>query len=170
MSGKLYSVASFHHSENMSDPDYVYALTTHENGTVYLNIASRMVQKEALQYAQTSYLVTIIIVQVADLLICKTRMLSLVQQGMKNNAMNSALLFELMLAGLLLYFTPLNNALRTRPLPLSFWLIGMPYLILIIVYDEVRKYLMRKTSKVTINAETKQVLRDAGWLERNTYY
>ena len=89
---------------------------------------------------------------------------------MKNNAMNSALLFELMLAGLLLYFTPLNNALRTRPLPLSFWLIGMPYLILIIVYDEVRKYLMRKTSKVTINAETKQVLRDAGWLERNTYY
>ena len=170
MSGKRYSYATFHQSERTSDPDYIYSLTTRENGTVYLNIASRMVQKEALQYAQTSYLVTIIIVQVADLLICKTRMLSLIQQGMKNNAMNSALLFELMLAGLLLYFTPLNSALRTRPLPLSFWLTGMPYLVIIIVYDEIRKYLMRRTSTVTINVETKQVLRDAGWLERNTYY
>lgn len=87
-----------------------------------------MAQKEALQFAQTSYLATIIVVQVADLLICKTRILSLLQQGMQNSAMNTALLFELMLAGFLIYVKPLNNALRTRPLPLSSWLLGMPFL------------------------------------------
>ena len=43
-------------------------------------------------------------------------------------------------------------------------------MILVFLYDEVRKYLMRKTSTVTINAETQQILRNAGWLERHTYY
>lgn len=171
MGGKLYHNATLSQSISTADPDYVYSLTTRTvNGTVTLNIASRMIQKEALHYAQTSYLVTIIVVQIADLLICKTRMVSLVRQGMHNNAMNSALVFELMLAGFLLYFKPLNNALRTRPLPLTSWMMGLPFFILIILFDEGRKLLMRKTSTITVNEETKQLLRETGWIERNTYY
>ena len=171
MGGKLYHKATLSQSISTADPDYVYSLTTRTvNGTVTLNIASRMIQKEALHYAQTSYLVTIIVVQIADLLICKTRMVSLVRQGMHNNAMNSALVFELMLAGFLLYFKPLNNALRTRPLPLTSWMMGLPFFILIILFDEGRKLLMRKTSTITVNEETKQLLRETGWIERNTYY
>ena len=170
MDGRRYSKATFTQSTTVDDPDYVYSLTTKKDGKTLVNIASRMAQKEALQFAQTSYLATIIVVQVADLLICKTRILSLLQQGMQNSAMNTALLFELMLAGFLIYVKPLNNALRTRPLPLSSWLLGMPFLVLIVAYDELRKYLMRKTSRITVNKETKQILREAGWLERNTYY
>ena len=84
--------------------------------------------------------------------------------------MNAALFFELILASFLLYIPFLNDVLRTRPVPLTSWLLGMPYMVLIIVYDEVRKLLMRRTTTVTVNAETKQILRNAGWIERNTYY
>ena len=41
---------------------------------------------------------------------------------------------------------------------------------LIFVYDEVRKYLMRTTSPEVMDKATGQVRRVAGWLERNTYY
>lgn len=37
------------------------------------NIASRMSQKEALAHAQASFFVAIVVVQWADLVICKTR-------------------------------------------------------------------------------------------------
>ena len=84
--------------------------------------------------------------------------------------MTAALFFELILASFLLYTPFLNDVLRTRPVPLTSWLMGMPYMVLIIVYDEVRKFLMRRTTTVTVNAETKQILRNAGWIERITYY
>ena len=167
---KLYSGATFRQVHDKNAEDYVYSLTTLENGTLFANIASRMAQKETLHFSQTTYFTTVVIIQVANLFICKTRMLSFLEQGMHNNAMNSALIFELLLAYILLYVPVLNNALRTRPIPFHFWLISMPYMILVFLYDEVRKYLMRKTSTVTINAETQQILRNAGWLERHTYY
>lgn len=170
MGKKLYRKASFYHSTSKAEEGYRYALTEVKEGRLVMNIASRMMQKEALHYAQTSYLVVIVIVQVADLLICKTRMLSIIDQGMSNSAMNAALFFELILASFLLYTPFLNDVLRTRPVPLTSWLMGMPYMVLIIVYDEVRKFLMRRTTTVTVNAETKQILRNAGWIERNTYY
>jgi sodium/potassium-transporting ATPase subunit alpha len=46
----------------------------------------------------------------------------------------------------------------------------MPFSMMIFGYDEVRKYLMRATSPVTIDKSTGQSLRSPGWLERNTYY
>ena len=48
---------------------------------------------EALRYAQAAYLVSIVIVQIADLLICKTRNLSLMHQGIKNNVSNFGIIF-----------------------------------------------------------------------------
>lgn len=41
---------------------------------------------------------------------------------------------------------------------------------LIFVYDELRKYLMRSTSPEVTDKSTGQVRRVAGWLERMTYY
>ena len=40
----------------------------------------------------------------------------------------------------------------------------------IFFYDEMRKYLMRKTSKDTISEDTGKTLRIPGWLEKMTYY
>lgn len=167
---KLFSDATFKQTKDQDSFEYIYSLSFFDGDRQYANIASRMIQKEALHYAQTAYFITIVIVQIADLLVCKTRMNSLIDQGMSNNAMNSSVIFELALAYILLYTPVLNNALRTRPLPFHCWLISFPYLIIVFSFDEVRKYLMRKTSTVTENPETKQMLRDAGWIERNTYY
>ena len=56
-----------------------------------------MIQEEGLKYAQTSGFTTIIVVQWADLMICKTRWLSIANQGMVNPLMNFGLLFETIL-------------------------------------------------------------------------
>jgi sodium/potassium-transporting ATPase subunit alpha len=134
------------------------------------NIASRMVQKEALHHAQGSYFISIIVVQWADLLICKTRWLSLRTQGMHNSVMNFGLFFETLLGAWLCYWPSFKDALGTRPIRFTHWLPGIPWSCLIFTYDEVRKYLMRTTSPEAIDAASGQVIRMKGWLERNTYY
>ena len=134
------------------------------------NIASRMTQKEALDNARAGYWVSIVVVQWADLLICKTRWLSIRAQGLRNSTLNFGLFFETLLAGWLCYYSVFAAGLQTRPIRFTHWLPGIPWSIMIFMYDEVRKYLMRATSPETINPDTKQVQREAGWIELNTYY
>merc|ERR1711876_162471 len=69
---------------------------------------------EALKYAQTGYLISIVCVQWSDLMICKTRNLSISQQGMKNMNMNFALFFETALVAVLSYVPLCNMLLGTR--------------------------------------------------------
>jgi sodium/potassium-transporting ATPase subunit alpha len=143
---------------------------TSERTKVCQNVASRMIQKEALAHAQGSYFVSIIIVQWADLMICKTRWLSLRTQGMVNSTMNFGLFFETCLGSWMCYLPFLNQALGTRNIRFTHWLPALPWSCLIFTYDECRKYLMRQTSPETIDKHTGQVIRMKGWLERNTYY
>jgi len=134
------------------------------------NIFSRMAQLQALKHAQGAFWMCIVVVQWADLLICKTRWLSIVQQGMSNSTMNFGLFFETLLAAWLAYFNPFNLAIGTRNIRVTHWFPAMPFSMLILGYDEVRKYLMRCTSPVNIDPSTGRQNRYAGWLERNTYY
>jgi len=134
------------------------------------NIANRMIQKEAQHHAQGAYFISIVIVQWADLLLCKTRWLSLRTQGMGNSVMNFGLFFETLLGGWLCYQPGINIALGTRNIRFTHWLPGIPWSCLIFTYDEIRKYLMRTTSPESIDKSTGQIIRVKGWLERNTYY
>lgn len=157
-------------SECVGDWSYP-ALTTLVDGKVSLNIASRMMQKEALAHAQCSYFVSIVVVQWADLIICKTRMNSLYHQGMANSFMNFGLVFEVILAAFFCYLeSDFNYNLGVRPLRLVHWFPAVPFSCIIVMYDELRKYMMRKTTEVTVDDKTMQVFRDPGWLERNSYY
>jgi sodium/potassium-transporting ATPase subunit alpha len=113
-------------------------------------------QQNALQYAQTAYFVSIVVVQWADLLIAKTRKLSIFQQGMRNGFMNFGLVFETCLAILLVYTPPFNVIFGTRPIHFIHWLPGIAWSLLIFIYDEIRKHLMRKQPN--------------GWLDRFTYW
>merc|ERR1712065_56352 len=63
---------------------------------------------EALRTAQTAFFISIVIVQWADLLACKTRMLSLFQQGMRNRTMMAGLISETLLAIILSTVPPIN--------------------------------------------------------------
>ena len=123
---------------------------------------------EALKHAQTAYFVSIVIVQWADILICKTRKLSIAQQGMKNSMLTFGLFSEISLAALICYIPPLNVGLQTRDLELlHFGFPALPYFIIIFFYDETRKYLMRRWyDSHQDEARTGKV----GWIEKNTYY
>ncbi len=79
----------------------------------------------------------------ADLLICKTRYLSIKTQGMINRAMNFGLLFETALALFLIYTPGLNDAIGTEPLRIEHFFPALPFVLFIFAYDECRKYLMR---------------------------
>ena len=113
-------------------------------------------QQEALAYAQTAYFISIIVAQWCDLLISKTRKLSLFQQGMNNNRMIQGLLFETCLGIFLCYVPGLDIALGTRPITIFHWFCGMPWSILILIYDEIRKYIIRQNP--------------GGWVDRFTYW
>jgi sodium/potassium-transporting ATPase subunit alpha len=121
---------------------------------------------EALKYAQSGYLVSIVIVQWADLMICKTRNLSLSQQGMKNTMGNFGLFFETALVMILCYAPPLNVALGTRAI--AFPHFGAPsfsFYCAIFFYDELRKIWLRNGME-----REGGKLKLKGWIVQNTYY
>merc|ERR1712088_124614 len=105
----------------------------------------------------TAFFVSIVIVQWADLIICKTRKLSVFQQGMKNHFMNFGLVFETVLACFLSYTPGMDKGLRMYPLKFWWWLPALPFSALIFTYDELRKLLLR-------------TLPPNNWVERETYY
>ncbi|CAG2170025.1 unnamed protein product, partial [Oppiella nova] len=79
-------------------------------------------RKQVEYTCHTAYFVSIVVVQWADLIICKTRRNSVIQQGMR----------------------------------FSWWFIALPFSLLIFIYDEVRRFLIRQYP--------------GGWVERETYY
>merc|ERR1712115_279248 len=113
--------------------------------------------RKTLEYTcHTAFFVSIVVVQWADLIICKTRKNSVFQQGMKNHFMNFGLFFETALACVLSYTPGMDKGLRMYPLKINWWLPAIPFSILIWCYDETRKFLLRRNP--------------GGWIEQETYY
>jgi sodium/potassium-transporting ATPase subunit alpha len=113
--------------------------------------------RKILEYTcHTAFFVSIVVVQWADLIICKTRKNSVFHQGMTNWVMNFGLLFETVLAAFLSYTPGMDKGLKMYPLKINWWFPAIPFSLLIFVFDEVRKYLLRQNP--------------GGWVERETYY
>jgi sodium/potassium-transporting ATPase subunit alpha len=115
-------------------------------------------QRKVLEYTcHTAFFASIVIVQWADVIICKTRRNSLFTQGMlSNKVLCSGLVFETCLAAFMSYCPGLDNGLRMYPMHFTWWFPALPFSILIWVYDEVRRYLLRRNP--------------GGWVEQETYY
>jgi len=121
---------------------------------------------EALKFAQSGYLVSIVCVQWADLMICKTRNLSLAQQGMTNSFGNFGLFSETALVAILLYVPFLNVALGTRQIPFPHFAVpSMTFFVSIFFYDELRKIWLRNGME-----RENGKLKLKGWIVQNTYY
>jgi len=133
------------------------------------NIASRMCQQEALYNARTAFLVAIVACQIATVLAFKTRWLSIIEHGLANPLLNVGLFASLMAMALCTYSPLANSIFSTRPIRFYHWMPGLPWACIIIVYDEVRKWFMRKTSQTTID-ENGDRTRVVGWLEANTHH
>jgi sodium/potassium-transporting ATPase subunit alpha len=113
--------------------------------------------RKKLEYTcHTAFFVAIVVVQWADLIICKTRRNSLYHQGMNNWVLNFGLVFETVLAAILSYTPGMETALRMYPLKLNWWIPGIPFSIAIFTYDEIRRFILRRNP--------------GGWVELETYY
>jgi sodium/potassium-transporting ATPase subunit alpha len=94
--------------------------------------------------AQTAFFVSVVVAQMFTLVVTKTRMLSVFQQGLANSALVLSLGLELIIAIGIVYIPLLNRGLNVSPLRLVEWLPGLPFGLFIFVYDEMRKYLIRR--------------------------
>ena len=114
-------------------------------------------ERKVLEYTcHTAFFVSIVVVQWADLIICKTRKNSVFHQGMTNMVMNFGLVFETLLAAFLSYTPGMDKGLKMYPLKINWWFPALPFSILIFIFDEVRKYILRHNP--------------GGWVEKETYY
>uniref|UniRef100_A0A671P5M5 Sodium/potassium-transporting ATPase subunit alpha n=1 Tax=Sinocyclocheilus anshuiensis TaxID=1608454 RepID=A0A671P5M5_9TELE len=114
-------------------------------------------QRKVIEFTcHTSFFASIVVVQWADLIICKTRRNSVFQQGMKNRILIFGLFAETALAAFLSYCPGMDIALRMYPLKIMWWFCAFPYSLLIFVYDEIRKLILRRNP--------------GGWVEKETYY
>lgn len=131
---------------------------------------------ESLKYTQTAVYFTIIITQIgnskawarkklSDLLgiAQKTRRLSVSFQGLRNYFMIFGWFSMFLILYTLAYVTPLNTILGTRDVILQHCLIpGVPFSMMIVLMDEVRKYLIRNTKSSDPSKPN--------WFERNCMY
>ncbi|KHJ83744.1 cation transporting ATPase, partial [Oesophagostomum dentatum] len=132
-------------------PKDLYQLRAQWDSRAYNNVLDSYGQewtyanRKILEYTcQTAYFVSIVVVQWADLIISKTRRNSIVQQGMTNWTLNFGLVFETALAWFMCYCPGLDNGLRMYGLRFSWWFCALPFSILIFVYDEFRRYCIRR--------------------------
>lgn len=137
--------------KNWDDPAYEYMTDSYGQEWTFDS------RKELEYTCHTAFFVAIVVVQWADLLICKTRYNSLLVQGMKNNALSFGLFFETALACLLAYTPGTDTVLRLYPISWRWWLTPLPFSLLILLYDEGRKLFLRKQGV-------------HGWVGRETYY
>ncbi|KAI1280840.1 Sodium/potassium-transporting ATPase subunit alpha [Halotydeus destructor] len=104
----------------------------------------------------TAFFVAVVFGKWGALLCSKTRRLSFFQKGMKNNVLTFAMFFELALALFLSYCPGLDKGLNMQPLKPFWWLLAIPFAIYLFIYDELRRYFMRRSP--------------GGWIENETYY
>ncbi|XP_037068453.1 sodium/potassium-transporting ATPase subunit alpha-B-like [Pollicipes pollicipes] len=115
------------------------------------------VDRKKLEHTtQTAFFVSIVIVQWADAIICKTRRNSIFTHKMKNGMFNFGLVFETLIACALSYCPGTDTLFKMYPLRWNWWITAVPFSLLIWTYDECRRYTLRTIP--------------GGWCEKETYY
>jgi len=100
---------------------------------------------ESVKYAQTGYLAAVMVTQIANLVANKTRRGSVFFQGLKNYYQMWGIVAEIIFTFALAYIPALWTVLGTRDV--DFLHFGMPacaFALLMLIYDEGRKYLITK--------------------------
>ncbi|XP_008590050.1 PREDICTED: potassium-transporting ATPase alpha chain 2 [Galeopterus variegatus] len=115
-------------------------------------------QRKYLQWTgYTAFFVGIMVQQIADLIIRKTRRNSIFQQGLfRNKVIWVGIASQIVIALILSCGLGSVRALSFTTLKPQYWFVAVPFAILIWVYDEVRKLLIR--------------LYPGSWWDKNMYY
>lgn len=122
---------------------------------------------EALKFAQFAYFLGIIVAQWANVIVVKTKRVSILHHGLRNKISWHGILFETLL-GIFIAFTPgLDTGLGGRKIHfLHFFFPALPIFILIIAYEEIRKFIIRYQTEKNNELGTGKI----GWVERTTVY
>ena len=101
--------------------------------------------------AITAFFASIIICQVSDVLICRTRRQSILTVGiLANKLVLLGIATELILLALISYVPFMNTFFGTAPLELWQLTLSIPFAILIIIADEIRRVFVRHDNKFVL--------------------
>lgn len=99
--------------------------------------------------ATTVCLGAVIIAQIGNVFACRSFRESVFSIGIfSNRLVLSGIALEVLLAGLIIYSVPGNLFFGTAPVDGWVWLMLLPFALLILLAEEVRKLIVRKTQKV----------------------
>jgi sodium/potassium-transporting ATPase subunit alpha len=99
---------------------------------------------EGVKYGQSAYFYGVVICQIFNALLCKTRKLSLIYQGLNNSFMIFGITTETLLTLACAYFYPFNIAFGTRDnIFMHFGMTAIPFALMEVLIDEIKKLLIR---------------------------
>lgn len=102
-------------------------------------------QRKRLEKASNAcFFVGIVVSQMANILLCKTKRQSIFQHGFRNMQMNAAIVFTISLAAFLVYVPGLNLGLGLYPMKGPWWFPAIAYFAWLTAYAELKKYLSRR--------------------------
>ncbi|KAM3922203.1 potassium-transporting ATPase alpha chain 2 [Leptodactylus fuscus] len=115
-------------------------------------------QRQYLEWTvYTAFFISIVVEQLADLIIRKTRRNSVFQQGLfGNKVLLMGLASQIIIGAFLSYCPGMPEALKFCPLRAQYWFVAVPYAVLILIYDEIRKLIIRH--------------HPGSWWDKNMYY
>lgn len=134
----------------------------HGEGEGCFDLYTQSQQDETAKTVQTAFFITIVMSQIAGILICKTRTLSLFQQGMKNHTLTISLVTEVMICCLIAYVPFIQSAFGSSSVHFVHWLPAIPFLIFILALDETRKFFLRRGLKTNKGL--------GAWIYKFTYW
>lgn len=95
--------------------------------------------------AATATFLGIVLMQVGNVFACRTRTESVFSKGMLGNRLILwGILAEIVLSALIIYTPFGNEVFSSSPLPLSVWLLLIPFMLLVFFSEEARKLYVRK--------------------------
>jgi sodium/potassium-transporting ATPase subunit alpha len=98
--------------------------------------------------ATTACLVAIVVMQVANVFVCRSSTLSVFALGLFSNRLILAgILAEVAIILLIVYTEPGNVLVGTAPLPPELWLFPIPFALGMLVLEETRKWLVRRRAR-----------------------
>ena len=99
------------------------------------------------QKAITAFFASIIICQIADVWICRTRRQSVFKAGFKNKVVLLGIASELIILSIIAFLPAANTFFNTHPLTLFELSLSVPFALIILFGDEIRKIFVRKENK-----------------------
>jgi len=109
------------------------------NGVTYTDSQ----QMAALSEAQSAYFISVVLVQMINIVCSKTRVVSIFSHGMGNMRLNVAIVIEATICLLIVYVPPLHVAFQSAYTDGIYWLPALPFCLLLFWWNELRKKIYR---------------------------